>query len=253
MTIPRIVHLCWFGGGQKSRKIERCLATTEKLRALGYELRLWDESNYDLGVSPLVVEAYAARRWSLVSDYVRLDVLARHGGIYLDTDIEVIKPFDDLLRHGLFLGFMWDCNLGTAVIGAVPEHPVIRGLLSVYHDVPGSFRSPNNDTFTAYFLEKIPDFLLNGDEQSLPDGVHVYDKYTFEHPSFRTHKNYTVHHFEQSWHRRSTMKDVTKAAIINLASLWLYRKYVCRHSLRISPFYEQYRRHRAASQAGVAP
>lgn len=251
MTIPRIVHLCWFGKGKKSRKVERCLETTRRLGALGYELRLWDESTYDVHASPLVAEAYAARRWSLVSDYVRLDVLAREGGIYLDTDIEIVKPFGDLLQHQLFLGFMWDCNLGTAVIGSAPEHPVIRGLLSVYHDVPGSFRSPNNDTFTQYFLEKVPEFRLNGKEQSLPNGVHVYDKYTFEHPSFRSRQNYTIHHFEQSWRRGSTAKWLTKTALINVASLWLYRKYVCRRSLHISPFYEQYRRHAAC--AGATP
>lgn len=251
--IPRIIHLCWFGKGKMTRQIEACLDSIHKLSAHGYRVEIWDESRYDVTRSPIVAEAYAKRRWSLVSNYVRLDVLREHGGIYLDTDIEVVRPFDDLLQHQLFLGFMWDCNLGTAVIGAAPEHPVVRGILDVYDNVPGSFKSPNNDTFTEYFLEHVPGFKLTGKEQALGEGVHVYDKYAFEHPSFLTRQNYTIHHFEQSWKHGSKAKAYAKAAVIQFGSLWLYRKYICHKSLKISPFYDVYRRELAGERVFVGP
>jgi mannosyltransferase OCH1-like enzyme len=239
MAIPRIIHLCWFGNGKATTKIERCLKTVHRLEPR-YEIRTWNESNYDVTKSPLVADAYNRKRWSLVSNYVRLDVLKRHGGIYLDTDVEVVKPFDDLLDREFFIGFMWDCNLGTAVIGAVPEHPVVNGVLWTYDNVAGSYRSPNNDTFTEYFLEHVPGFRLNGKAQRLNDGVEVFDKYAFEQPSWLKRRNYSIHHFEQSWKSPSKIKAVAKRAVVQYGSLWLYRKYICYKSLRISPFYQTY-------------
>ncbi len=69
--------------------------------------------------------AYAARKWSLVSNYARLDILSEFGGVYLDTDIEVLRDFDDLLENEFFIGFMWDSTLGTAVIGSSPRHKIV--------------------------------------------------------------------------------------------------------------------------------
>jgi len=229
-------------------QIERCMRSIYALERYGYRVQLWDESNYDVQASPRVHDAYKARRWSLVSNYVRLDVLKRHGGIYLDTDIEVVRPFDELLEHDFFLGFMWDCTLGTAVLGSVPGHSVVSDILKNYDEIATSFKSPNNDTFTEYFLSSVPGFTLNGREQSVGN-IFVADKYTFEQPSLWKRKNYTIHHFEQSWKLNSTAKVYIKAAVIKVGSLWLYRKYVCWRSLRISPYYEIFRRVKAREEA----
>jgi hypothetical protein len=244
MSIPKLIHICWFGGGNMTPQIERCMRSIYALERYGYRVHLWDESNYDVQASPRVHDAYRAKRWSLVSNYVRLDVLKRHGGIYVDTDIEVVRPFDELLEYDFFLGFMWDCTLGTAVLGSVPGHSIVTDILTNYDEIATSFKSPNNDTFTEYFLSAVPGFKLNGCEQALPN-VFVADKYVFEQPSLFKRKNYTIHHFEQSWKPNSTAKVYVKAAVIKLCSLWLYRKYVCWRSLRISPYYEIFRRVKA--------
>ena len=254
MTIPKLIHVCWFGGGRMSRQIQRCMRAIYALESHGYRVQFWDESNYDVQASPRVHAAYSAKRWSLVSNYVRLDVLNRHGGIYLDTDIEVVRPFDELLDYDFFLGFMWDCALGTAVIGSVPGHPILQDILRSYDEVPTAFKSPNNDTFTEYFLNMVPGFQLNGREQAIAN-VFVADKFVFEQPSLFKRKNYTIHHFEQSWKPNSSAKVYVKAAVIKLCSLWLYRKYVCWHSLRISPYHDIFRRVKARERAKkiVAP
>jgi hypothetical protein len=166
-----------------------------------------------------------------------------------------VRPFDELLEARFLIGFMWDCTLGTAVIGAVPNHPIVRGILDQYDNLPGFFKSPNNDTFTDYFLEHVAGFELNGRAQTL-DGVRVFDKHAFEHPSLFKRENYTIHHFEQSWKANSGAKVAAKALIIKVCSLWMYRKYVCWKSLRISPYYAIYRRTvdaTAATQARRRP
>jgi len=237
MSIPKTIHLCWFGGNPFPPKIERCLKSIRKLTQLGYEIRLWDESSYDVTASERVKKAYDQKQWALVSDYARLDILRKFGGIYMDTDIELVRPLDELLEHELFIGFMWDCNLGTAVLGARPEHPIIVDLLRKYDEADDwSGMLPNNDLYTRYFLEHVPSFRLSGKTQEL-GGVLVVEKYVFEHPSLFRRSNYTVHHFEQSWHAKSSLKAYAKVIIIKTCSLWLYRKYVCWNSRRISPFY----------------
>jgi mannosyltransferase OCH1-like enzyme len=248
MTIPKLIHVCWFGGGRMSRQIQRCMRAIYALESQGYRVMFWDESNYDVQASPRVHAAYSAKRWSLVSNYVRLDVLNRHGGVYLDTDIEVVRPFDDLLDYDFFLGFMWDCTLGTAVLGSVPGHPILQDILRSYDEIPTAFKSPNNDTFTEYFLNMVPGFQLNGREQSIAN-VFVADKFVFEQPSLFKRENYTIHHFEQSWKPNSSAKVYVKAAVVRLFSLWLYRKYVCWRSLRISPYYGIFRRVRAEERS----
>ena len=239
LTIPKIIHICWFGDAPIGASVQACLKSIYALEQRGYEIRLWNEKTYDVHKSNLISAAYRAKRWSLVSNYVRLDVLVEHGGIYLDTDVEVVGDFDALLDNEFFLGFMWDCTLGTAVIGAVPGHAIPSSILRAYDDDPTTLRSPNNNTFTDYFIGHVKPFKLNGRSQSF-DGVKILDKFAFEQPSFFLRKNYSVHKFEQSWIKHFRLKRFIRNIVISTFSLWLYRKYVCWNSLRISPYYGRY-------------
>jgi mannosyltransferase OCH1-like enzyme len=139
-----------------SPTVTRAVNSIKKLSEHGYEVFVWTEDNYDINKSPRLRKAYSDKKWSLVSNYVRLDVLKAHGGVYVDTDIEIVRPFDDLLGLDYFIGFMWDSTLGTAVIGAIPNHPYVTGILDLYDADASSFISPNNNTFTEFFLEKVP-------------------------------------------------------------------------------------------------
>ena len=102
--IPKIIHYCWFGRGEMPQLAKDCIASWQKYMP-DWEYRLWTEDNFDVNQIPYTKEAYDAKKYAFVSDYVRLWVLCNEGGLYLDTDVEVFKPFDDLLCHRTFAGF----------------------------------------------------------------------------------------------------------------------------------------------------
>ena len=130
--IPHAIHYCWFGGSSLPERLVQCVVSWRAL-CPGYEIIRWDETNYDVTRIPYMKEAYQAEKWAFVSDYARLDVVYRHGGIYLDTDVEVLKPLDDLCHHEMFVGFESNRQVAFGLgFGAVKGHPVLRQLLERY-------------------------------------------------------------------------------------------------------------------------
>ena len=102
--IPKIIHYCWFGRGPLTPLAQKCIASWRKFFP-DYEIREWNEDNFDVTVIPYTAEAYKAGKYAFVSDYARFWVLYRYGGLYFDTDVEVIRPMDDVLESGPFMGF----------------------------------------------------------------------------------------------------------------------------------------------------
>ena len=101
--IPKVIHYCWFGGGKKPKLAKKCISSW-KTYCPGYKLIEWNESNYDLSSAPQFVrEAAEAKKWAFVSDYVRLQVVYQYGGIYLDTDVELLRNIDFLLDQTGYL------------------------------------------------------------------------------------------------------------------------------------------------------
>jgi len=102
--IPKTIHYCWFGRGELPPLAKKCLASWRQFLP-GYEIKEWNEDNFDVNIIPYTADAYKAGKYAFVSDYARFWVLYRFGGIYFDTDVEVIKPMDDVLEKGPFMGF----------------------------------------------------------------------------------------------------------------------------------------------------
>lgn len=96
--IPKIIHYCWFGGNPLPELAQKCIASWKKFLP-DYEIKEWNESNYDVRKIPYIEQAYNAKKYAFVSDYARFDILYQYGGIYFDTDVEVIKPFDEILKR----------------------------------------------------------------------------------------------------------------------------------------------------------
>ena len=134
--IPKTIHYCWFGGKTLPREVKACIRSWEKY-CPDYRIVRWDENNFDVSCHPFCKSAYEDGAWAFVSDYARLKVVYDNGGIYLDTDVEIVRCLDSLLDHACFLGVQQErhvCNTGLG-FGAEAGHPVIRELLKKYDEV----------------------------------------------------------------------------------------------------------------------
>ena len=101
--IPKVIHYCWFGGNPLPASAKKCIASWRKYLP-DYEIKEWNESNFDVNIIPYTAEAYKAKKYAFVSDYARFWILYKYGGLYFDTDVEVIKNMDDIIAKGAFMG-----------------------------------------------------------------------------------------------------------------------------------------------------
>lgn len=150
--IPKILHYVWVGGKPLPPLARRCMASWEQY-APGYELRFWNEENIPME-HPYVRAMYRQRKWAFVSDYVRFWALAREGGIYLDTDMELLKPIDRFLADAAFFGRAKDGFVSSSIIGALPNHPLIASILKFYdHDTAFSIKDSSPKVVTRALEE----------------------------------------------------------------------------------------------------
>ena len=122
--IPKIIHYCWFGGNPLPEDAKKCIASWEKYLP-DYEIKEWNESNFDVNCCPYVKEAYEAKKYAFVSDYARFHVLYQEGGLYFDTDVEVIKNMDYIIAAGNFMGFEKSLATKQQESGATPRNSVL--------------------------------------------------------------------------------------------------------------------------------
>lgn len=131
--IPKIIHYCWFGRGEKSKLIQKCIDSWHTFFP-DYRLIEWNEDNCDISSMPRYVqEAYSVKKYAFVSDYIRIKALVEYGGIYVDTDYEVLKPMDEILKSGaLITGFESKESILTAFIAAEPQNEILKEFQSSY-------------------------------------------------------------------------------------------------------------------------
>jgi len=202
--IPKIIHYCWFGGAPKSALIEKCMASW-RLYLPDYEIVEWNEQRFDVNANLYVKQAYSARKWAFVSDYVRLYAIANQGGIYLDTDVEVFRSLDRFLEHAAFTGFenfKGTLSPITAVMGARRNHPWICELLAEYDQA--AFLSSTDGSASLYTnTRRITTNLverygvrIDDTEQVVGDDLHIYPSHTFCNYG---PESYSMHHFNGTW------------------------------------------------------
>ncbi len=129
------IHYCWFGGAEKSPTIKKCIDSWKRFFP-DWEIIEWNESNFDVNCNLYVRQAYEAKKWAFVSDYARFYVLEKFGGLYFDTDVEVIRPFDNILEDEAFVGFENDkfVNPGQVLYSKNPDNPLIKQTVVWYNN-----------------------------------------------------------------------------------------------------------------------
>lgn len=226
--IPKIIHYCWFGGKPLPESAIKCIESWKKFMP-DYEIKRWDESNYDVNKCHYMKDSYKAKKYGFVPDYARFDILYQYGGVYIDTDVEFIKPLDAVISRGPFMGIETG-NIRKFVnkkkhtyiapgliICAEPKMPVLKELLQLYES--RSFIKQNGELdlttscvlVTNFFFEKKIELREN---LAFSDGFYFYPPEYFNPKGQMrafgriklTDNTYTIHHYDVSWKGKKEIK-----------------------------------------------
>jgi hypothetical protein len=207
-VIPKKIHYCWVGGNPIPEKNLKCINSWKRF-CPDYEIFEWNENNYDFTKNRYMKEAYDAGKWGFVPDYARLDIVYNHGGIYLDTDVEVIKPLDELLYNNAFCGFesIKHVNFGSG-FGGVSGFPLLKEIRDSYNDISfikndGSLNLTPSPVLQTDFLLKHG--LKRNSGFQVIQGLAIYPVDYFSPLSLgtrqlkKTTNTYSIHWFDGSW------------------------------------------------------
>lgn len=212
--IPKIIHYCWFGHGPKPELALNCIESWKKW-CPDYEIVEWNEENFDVTSNQYVKEAYEAKKYAFVTDYVRLYAMYTVGGIYMDTDVMLLKSLDKYLEHEAFAGLETKTKISTGIMASVKSQAVVGHLLKYYDDVTfvntdGTLNLTTNvETITNMMLVK--GFIPNGQFQIIdhfaiyPQSVFSPDHRKLNDPVYMENTA-TVHYFAGSWKSESMRK-----------------------------------------------
>lgn len=215
MSIPKIIHYCWFGRNPKSKLAEKCIKSWKKF-CPDYEIIEWNEDNFDISAAPnYVKQAYEAKRWAFVTDYVRLRGLLEMGGIYMDTDVEVIRPLDPYLEQEAFAGFESLKGVQTGLLACQKGFPLFQEFLQHY-DTASFLRedgTPDTTTNVEVLTRLCRKYGLQmNDKFQVVEGLAVYPREVFCPVDFdtkklkKTRKTVVIHWFSGSWHTEEELE-----------------------------------------------
>lgn len=209
--IPKKIHYCWFGRGNKTHLIRKCIETWRRVMP-DYEIKEWNEDNFDINCNEFVRKAYEERKWAFVADVCRFYACYTEGGIYLDTDVEIFRPLDSLLNQEFFAGIEFQENapqlrisIDVSAFGCIKGHPFALECLDYYKDK--SFYLPDG-TITGGTVQAVASLLgskygfeYRNEHQRLSNGVNIFPTPYFCNTSNKIENGVTfsLHHFDGSW------------------------------------------------------
>ena len=211
--IPKIIHYCWFGRNPLPSSAKRCIASWKKYLP-NYEIKEWNEDNFDVNRIPYTRDAYAAKKYAFVSDYARFWVLYHYGGVYFDTDVEVIRPMDVFIAKGPFMG--WEKPGSTGVYSIAPglglaanrEQPLYQEILHGFEHL--NFYDENGERNNYSMIPLVTDLLTqkglkkDGSMQVIDDVILYPSEYLCPMEYFTgkvtiTDNTYAIHWYSMTW------------------------------------------------------
>ena len=231
--IPKTIHYCWFGRNTLPEMAKECIESWKKFLP-DYEIKEWNEDNFNVNITTYTAEAYKAKKYAFVSDYARFWILYNYGGLYFDTDVEILKPLDDIITRGGFMGMekmegntfdnfsndtvMVNPGLG---LGVEKGHELYKEILDVYsnrHFITwsGNFTGTVVTTTTNHLLGKT---CINKNEINEYEGIFIYPDEYFDPMNFYTKEititenTRTIHKYATTWNmgeRNSRLKDIKR-------------------------------------------
>ena len=202
--IPKVIHCCWFGGNPIPRDVKKCI-NSWKTMCPDYEIKIWDETNFDVNEHPFTKAAYEAKAWAFVSDYARLKVVYDNGGIYLDTDVELLKNLDFLLKNQCYIGIQQAESLCTTGLGfgATKSNPVVLKMLSAYDSLKFDLNNKNKIA-CPYLNDKVIRSFgdIDNNKISCLNEVTVYPSEYFDPyggEDLLCDDTISIHHYSASW------------------------------------------------------
>lgn len=205
--IPKVIHYCWFSGEKPNRFIRNCIKTWQKVMP-DYKIRVWDANSFDFDSVPFVRDAFKAKKWAFVADYVRIYALYTEGGIYLDSDVKVYRKFDDFLNNRFFIGTEplaeGNVELESAIMGSEAGHPYLKECLDYYNNLEFIPEVKKMGPITCprimSHVMKPWGYNYENKDRDLPDGIKIYDRSIFGHCFGTPVGNYyAIHYFNASW------------------------------------------------------
>lgn len=222
MPIPKVIHYCWFGENSKPKLAEKCIKSWRRY-CPDYKIIEWNETNFDVNQNKYCKQAYEAKKWAFVSDYARLAILYQYGGIYFDTDVEVIRNIDDLLVNHCFMGIensdrCIQVNTGLGM-GAEKNCEIIREMFQDYEDISfiksnGEFDITTCTVRNTNILKKYG-YVEKNCNQTI-NGVKIFSSEYFSPMKMesgiikKTKNTYSIHHYSLSWTSKEHQEERKK-------------------------------------------
>lgn len=220
--IPKTIHYCWFGGNPKPESVQRCIRSWKKY-CPDYKIIEWTEDNFSIQNNFYCRQAYEAKKWAFATDYARLWIIYEYGGIYLDTDVEIIKSWDPLLEHDCFFGRQQGFQVNTGVgFGAIKGHPLVKIMLDDYKDIPFIKSNGEMDLWTCPHRNSqwlFKNGLKKDDSYQEIAGAVIYPieyfspKDAWSRKTLKTKNTYSIHHCDASWKPEETKQQHIKRFI----------------------------------------
>ncbi len=208
MSIPKVIHYCWFGGKPLPKSAEKCIRSWKK-HCPDYEIIRWDESNFDVNCNPYCKFAFENKKWAFLTDYIRLKVVYENGGVYLDTDVELVKNLDTLIENGAYMGFQNATEIATGLgFAAEKGHSFIGENMRYYEELSdfSQLRSCpiiTTELLVAHGLKENDGTIQNVADMKLYPPEYLCPKDERTGLSEFTNNTYSIHHFDASWFEKS--------------------------------------------------